>query len=154
VEELVGAEGGFFVAEVEVGVGVFAGAFGADDFDSGVVGEEGWRGVGCGGGVADVAAEGGAVLVGDGAGPGGGLDEEREVGGDGLAAADVGEGGAGADVDGVVVDADEAELVEVVDGEEGFLREAACAEGDHELGAAGDGGVLAGVAIEHGEDGR
>ena len=64
------------------------------------------------------------------------------------AAADVGEGGAGADVDGVGLDADEAKLFEVLDGEQGFLREAACAEGDHELGASGDGGVLAGLGRE------
>jgi len=51
-------------------------------------------------------------------------------------------------VDGIVVEADEAELAEVVDGEQGFLREAAYAEGDHEFGAAGDRGVLAGVGRE------
>jgi len=73
VEEFVGAEGGFFVAEVEVGVGDCSGAAGADEGEGCAVGEEGWWGVGCGGGVADVAAEGAAVLVGYGAGPGGGL---------------------------------------------------------------------------------
>jgi len=79
------------------------------------------------------------------------LGHEWEVGGDGVAAADVGEGGSGADVDGVVVKADEAELAEVVDGEKGFLREAACAEGDHELGAAGDGSVASfGKEVQHG----
>ena len=56
-------------------------------------------------------------------------------------------------MDGVVVEADEAELAEVVDGEEGFLREAAYAEGDHEFGAAGEEGVLAGVGGEGREDG-
>ena len=61
-----------------------------------------------------------------------------------FAAANVGEGGAGADMDGVGGDVDEAELGEVVDGEEGFLVEAAGGEGDHELGAAGDGGGLFG----------
>jgi len=56
-------------------------------------------------------------------------------------------------VDGVVVEADEAEFAEVMDGEEGFLREAAYAERDHEFGAAGQEGVLAGVRREGREDG-
>ena len=40
----------------------------------------------------------------------------------------------------------------MVDGEEIFLGEAACSEGDHEFGAAGDGGVVAGVFGEGLED--
>ena len=51
--------------------------------------------------------------------------------GDGGVAADVGEGGVGADGDGGGGGVDEAELGEVVDGEEGFLGEAAGGEGDH-----------------------
>ena len=40
----------------------------------------------------------------------------------------------------------------MVDGEEGFLRETACAEGDHDLGATGDGGMLAGLGGEEVQD--
>jgi hypothetical protein len=78
------------------------------------------------------------------------LDEEGEVGGDDGRAADVSECGSGADGDFGGGVCDEAELAEVVDGEEGFLREAAGGEGDHELGAAGDGGE-GGVGGEEGE---
>ncbi len=78
MEEFVGGEGGFFVAEVEVAVGEGALVAGGDEGEFGVVGEEGGWGVGGGAGVDDVAADGGAVLVGDAAGPAGGLGEERE----------------------------------------------------------------------------
>ena len=99
------------------------------------------------GGVDDVAAEGAAVLVGDGAGPAGGLDEEREIAGDGGVFADVGEGGAGADGDGVGVTSMKRSSLRWLM-ERSLRGEAAGGEGDHELGASGDGGVEAGVVGE------
>ena len=105
VKKLVGGQDGFFVAEVEVAVrqgavGYSPGAGGrGDEGNGGVVRQERGRGVGGGRAVDEVAAEGTAVLVGDGAGPGGGMDEEREIRGQDSRVADVGEGGAGADGD-------------------------------------------------------
>lgn len=145
MEYLVGGEGGAFVGEVEVGVGEGAGAAGGEECEGCVVDEEDGWGVGRGARVDEVAAEGAAILVGEGAGPAGGLCEEGEVLCDGLAAANVGEGGGGAEGDLVGFVADEAEIGEVGDGEEGLGREAAGVEGDHEFGAAGEEGVLVGM---------
>ncbi len=64
--------------------------------------------------------------------------------GDGGVVADVGEGGTGADGDGVGGVFDEAELFEVPEGDELAGLEVAGAEGHHELGASGDGGVVVG----------
>ena len=73
MEELVGSEVDLFVAEMKVAVGDGALAADGDEGEGGVVDEEGGWSVGGGAGVDDVAADGGAVLIGDAAGPTGGL---------------------------------------------------------------------------------
>ncbi len=142
MEEFAGGEGSLLVAEVKVAVGQGALAVRGDEGEFGVVDEECGGRVGGGTGVDDVAADGGAVLVGDAAGPTGGLGEEGKTLCDGGVVAYVGEGGSGADDDGVGCVFDEAELFEVPEGDELAGLEVAGAEGNHEFGASGDGGVV------------
>src|SRR6266851_938931 len=127
---------------MEVAVGQGALAVRGDEGEFGVVGEECGGRIGGGTGVDDVAADGGAVLVGDTAGPTSGLGEEGKILGDGGVVAYVGEGGSGADDDGICSVFDEAELLEVPEGDELAGLEVGGAEGDHEFGASGDGGVV------------
>ena len=153
MEQLLGTQRCFLIAEMEVLVREAAFAAAAEEVDGGSVGEQGGWGVGGGGCVAQVAAHGAAVLVGDRAGPGGGLREQRPGGGDFGAATKVGEGGARADVQGFSFYAEEAELAEMLDADEGALREAAGVERDHELGAAGEELVASGFGGELGKSG-
>src|SRR5260370_11065468 len=95
-----------------------------------------------GAGVDDVGGDGGAVVIGDAGRPAGGLGEEGRMLLDGGVVTDVGEGCSGADDDGVGCVFDEVELLEVPEGDELAGLEVAGAEGDHEFGASGDGGVV------------
>src|ERR1700731_2843907 len=116
---------------MEVTVGQRAGAAGGDEGKLGVIGEEsGWR-VGGRGSVDDVAAKRASVLVGDRAGPAGCLGQDGEFVCNDGGSADIGEGGACTEDDGVWSDFDEAELLEVPEGDEFFGLETAGAQGDH-----------------------
>jgi hypothetical protein len=69
VQKLIRSECGFLVAGVEVAVGDAARAARGDQFNLGVVNEKCGRRVGCRRGIHEIAANGCAALVGDGADP-------------------------------------------------------------------------------------
>ena len=118
---------------------------GGDEGEFGVVGEQSGWGVGGGAGVDDVAAEGAAVLIGDAAGPTCGLGEEwrirRAMAGCLRMSVKV--------VPAPMMMA--SGVTSMKRSSSRFQRErrffglkTAGSEGDHEFGAAGDGGVVAG----------
>src|SRR4051812_4485120 len=108
VQKLIGNEYVFLVAGVEVTIPDASRASGGDQLNLGVVNEKCGRRVGGGRAVDEIAADGCAALVGDGADPRGGAGQQRKVGGDGGVIANIGERGAGANDDGVGPAVDEA----------------------------------------------
>src|SRR5216683_1230421 len=80
------------------------------------------------------------------------VGEDREFVCNDAVSADIGECGSGTEDDGVRGDFDEAKLLEVPERDEFFGLETAGAEGDHQLGTAGDGGVVIGRVGEDLQD--